>query len=83
MRAIRDNEIAAAAMGKDDVDRRRGLFWGLPSSGLRARCTTLDGQFTPGSCTFGSFLIWVMVIIGEVAITWGSPWSVYHLVCLD
>ena len=39
MRAIRDNEIAAAAMGKDVTNRHRQVFiWGLLSSGLRARC---------------------------------------------
>ena len=68
MRAIRDNETAAAAMGKDVTSRHRQVFIiGSAVIGIAgAMLTTLDGQFTPGSyipLRF-TFLIWVMVIIG-------------------
>jgi len=68
MRAIRDNETAAQAMGKDIVARHRQVFiLGSAIIGIAgAMLTTLDGQFTPGSyqpLRF-TFLIWVMVIIG-------------------
>ena len=68
MRAIRDNEIAASAMGKDVTSRHRQVFIiGSAVIGIAgAMLTTLDGQFTPGSyipLRF-TFLIWVMVIIG-------------------
>ena len=68
MRAIRDNEIAAAAMGKDVTSRHRQVFIiGSAVIGIAgAMLTTLDGQFTPGSYIplRYTFLIWVMVIIG-------------------
>ena len=68
MRAIRDNETAASAMGKDVTSRHRQVFIiGSSVIGIAgAMLTTLDGQFTPGSyipLRF-TFLIWVMVIIG-------------------
>ena len=68
MRAIRDNETAASAMGKDITSRHRQVFiLGSAVIGISgAMLTTLDGQFTPGSyipLRF-TFLIWVMVIIG-------------------
>ena len=68
MRAIRDNETAASAMGKDVTGRHRQVFIiGSAVIGIAgAMLTTLDGQFTPGSyipLRF-TFLIWVMVIIG-------------------
>ena len=68
MRAIRDNETAAAAMGKDVTGRRLQVFiLGSAVVGVAgAMLTTLDGQFTPASyqpLRF-SFLIWVMVIVG-------------------
>jgi len=68
MRAIRDNETAASAMGKDIISRHRQVFIiGSAVIGISgAMLTTLDGQFTPGSyipLRF-TFLIWVMVIIG-------------------
>ena len=51
MRAIRDNETAAAAMGKDVTSRHRQVFIiGSAVIGISgAMLTTLDGQFTPGS----------------------------------
>lgn len=68
MRAIRDNEIAAEAMGKDVTLRHLQIFIiGSAVCGLAgAMMTTLDGQLTPGSyqpLRF-TFLIWVMVIVG-------------------
>jgi branched-chain amino acid transport system permease protein len=68
MRAIRDNETAASAMGKDIISRHRQVFIiGSAVIGISgAMLTTLDGQFTPGSyipLRF-TFLIWVTVIIG-------------------
>ncbi len=68
MRAIRDNEVSANAMGKDIVARHRQVFiLGSAVVGIGgAMLTTLDGQFTPG--TYNplrfTFLIWVMVIVG-------------------
>ncbi|MCI5078396.1 branched-chain amino acid ABC transporter permease [Oricola sp.] len=68
MRAIRDNEEAAAAMGKDITARHLQIFvLGSAIIGIAgAMMTTLDGQFTPG--TYNplrfTFLIWVMVIVG-------------------
>ncbi len=68
MRAIRDNETAAAALGKDVTRRHRQVFiLGSAAVGVAgAMLTTLDGQFTPGSyqpLRF-TFLIWVMVVVG-------------------
>jgi len=68
MRAIRDNEVAAGAMGKDVTFRHRQIFiLGSAVIGIAgAMLTTLDGQFTPGSYNplRFTFLIWVMVIVG-------------------
>jgi branched-chain amino acid transport system permease protein len=68
MRAIRDNETAAEAMGKDVTRRHLQVFvLGSALCGLAgAMMTTLDGQLTPGSyqpLRF-TFLVWVMVIVG-------------------
>ena len=68
MRAIRDNETAASAMGKDVTSRHRQVFIiGSAVIGIAgAMLTTLYGQFTPGSyipLRF-TFLIWIMVILG-------------------
>ncbi len=68
MRAIRDNETAAGAMGKDVTWRHLQVFvLGSAVVGVAgAMLTTLDGQFTPASyqpLRF-TFLIWVMVIVG-------------------
>ena len=76
MRAIRDNEIAARAMGKD-VTRRHLMVFILGSGvcGLAgAMMVTLDGQLTPGSyepLRF-TFRIWVMVIVGGSGNNWGA-----------
>ena len=68
MRAIRDNEVAAEAMGKDVTRRHLQVFvLGSAVCGIAgAMMTTLDSQLTPGAyqpLRF-TFLIWVMVIVG-------------------
>ncbi len=76
MRAIRDNEIAAGAMGKDVTRRHLEIFViGSAVIGIAgAMLTTLDGQFTP--TTYQplryTFLIWVMVIVGGSGNNMGS-----------
>ena len=68
MRAVRDNEVAAEAMGKDVTRRHLQIFvLGSAVCGIAgAMMTTLDGQLTPGSYQplRYTFLIWVMVIVG-------------------
>ncbi len=76
MRAIRDNETAAEAMGKDVTGRHLQIFiLGSAICGLAgAMMTTLDGQLTPGSyqpLRF-TFLVWVMVIVGGSGNNWGA-----------
>ncbi|MEM6440961.1 MAG: branched-chain amino acid ABC transporter permease [Pseudomonadota bacterium] len=76
MRAIRDNEAAAEAMGKDVTARHLQIFvLGSAVVGVAgAMLVTLDGQFTPGSYNplRFTFLIWVMVIVGGSGNNWGS-----------
>jgi branched-chain amino acid transport system permease protein len=76
MRAVRDNETAARAMGKDVTRRHLAIFViGSGVCGLAgAMLVTLDGQLTPGSyepLRF-TFLIWVMVIVGGSGNNWGA-----------
>ena len=76
MRAIRDNEVSAAAMGKDVTRRHLQIFvLGSAICGMAgAMMTTLDGQLTPGSyqpLRF-TFLVWVMVVVGGSGNNWGS-----------
>ena len=76
MRAIRDNEVAAGAMGKDVTRRHLQIFViGSAVVGIAgAMLTTLDGQFTPTAyqpLRF-TFLIWVMVIVGGSGNNMGS-----------
>ena len=76
MRAIRDNETAASAMGKNVTKRHLQVFvLGSAVVGIAgAMLTTLYGQFTPTSyqpLRF-TFLIWVMVIIGGSGNNWGA-----------
>jgi branched-chain amino acid transport system permease protein len=76
MRAIRDNETAAAAMGKNVTNRHLQIFiLGSAVCGIAgAMMTTLDGQLTPGSyqpLRF-TFLIWVMVIVGGSGNNFGA-----------
>ena len=68
MRAIRDNDEASSAMGKDIKKRHLQVFiLGSAVIGIAgAMLTTLDGQLTPTSyqpLRF-TFLVWVMVIVG-------------------
>ena len=76
MRAIRDNEEAAAAMGKDVTKRHLQVFViGSAVCGIAgAMLTSLDGLLTPASyqpLRF-TFLIWVMVIVGGSGNNWGA-----------
>ena len=76
MRAIRDNEIAAEAMGKNVTARHLQIFiLGSAICGVAgAMMTTLDSQLTPGSyqpLRF-TFLFWVMVIVGGSGNNFGS-----------
>ncbi|MCE6962038.1 branched-chain amino acid ABC transporter permease [Cereibacter sphaeroides] len=76
MRAIRDNEVAAEAMGKDVTRRHLQIFvLGAAVIGVAgAMMTTLDSQLTPG--TYNplrfTFLVWVMVIVGGSGSNWGA-----------
>ena len=76
LRAIRDNEVAAGAMGKNIVGQHLQVFiLGSAIIGIAgAMLTTLDGQFTPGTyqpLRF-TFIIWVMVIVGGSGNNLGS-----------
>ncbi|WP_439155874.1 branched-chain amino acid ABC transporter permease [Yoonia sp.] len=76
MRAIRDNETAAEAMGKDVTARHLQIFiLGSAICGIAgAMMTTLDGQLTPGTyqpLRF-TFLVWVMVIVGGSGNNFGA-----------
>jgi branched-chain amino acid transport system permease protein len=76
MRAIRDNEEAAEAMGKDVTKRHLQVFViGSAVCGIAgAMLTSLDGLLTPASyqpLRF-TFLIWVMVIVGGSGNNWGA-----------
>ena len=76
MRAIRDNEDAAEAMGKNVTARHLQIFiLGSAICGVAgAMMTTLDSQLTPASyqpLRF-TFLVWVMVIVGGSGNNFGS-----------
>ncbi len=76
MRAIRDNEEAASAMGKNVV--RQHLFIFILGSAIvgiaGAMMVTNDGLFTPGSYRpmRYTFVIWVMVIVGGTGNNFGA-----------
>jgi len=76
MRAIRDNETAAEAMGKDVTGRHLQIFiLGSAVCGIAgAMLVTLDGQLTPGTYSplRFTFLIWLMVIVGGSGNNWGA-----------
>jgi len=76
MRAIRDNEEAANAMGKNVVKQHLLIFvLGSAVVGIAgAMMVTYDGLFTPGSYRpmRYTFLIWVMVIVGGSGNNFGS-----------
>ena len=68
MRAIRDNEVSANAMGKNIVKQHLIIFViGAAIVGVAgAMLVTLDGLFTPSGyrpLRF-TFIIWIMVIVG-------------------
>ncbi|MBK1634396.1 branched-chain amino acid ABC transporter permease [Rhodovulum adriaticum] len=76
MRAIRDNEIAAEAMGKDVKARHLQVFiLGSAICGLAgAMMVTYDSQLVPSAyqpLRF-TFLIWVMVIVGGSGNNFGA-----------
>lgn len=76
IRAIRDNEVSAAAMGKDVKFRHLQIFIiGSAVVGLAgAMMISMDGQLTPSSYLplRYTFLIWVMVIVGGSGNNWGA-----------
>ena len=76
MRAIRDNEISAGAMGKNVVKDHLLIFvLGSAIVGLAgAMMVTNDGLFTPGSYRpmRYTFVIWVMVIVGGTGNNFGA-----------
>ncbi|MCA1334568.1 branched-chain amino acid ABC transporter permease [Pseudooceanicola marinus] len=76
MHAIRDNEISAAAMGKNITRRHLQVFvLGSAVIGLAgAMMISLDGQMTPSSYNplRYTFLILVMVVVGGSGSNWGS-----------
>lgn len=76
MRAIRDNEVSSAAMGKNIKSRHLQVFIiGSAVVGLAgAMLTSMEGQLTPSNYTplRFTFLIWVMVIVGGSGNNWGA-----------
>ena len=76
MRAIRDNEVSASAMGKNIVKEHLLIFvLGSAVVGLAgAMMVTNDGLFTPGSYRpmRYTFVIWVMVIVGGTGNNFGA-----------
>ena len=76
MRAIRDNEVSASAMGKNVVKEHLLIFvLGSAIVGLAgAMMVTNDGLFTPGSYRpmRYTFVIWVMVIVGGTGNNFGA-----------
>lgn len=76
MRAIRDNEIAASAMGKHVTQRHLQIFIiGSAVVGLAgAMYTSMVSQINPGEYVplRFTFLIWVMVIVGGSGNNWGA-----------
>ncbi len=76
MRAIRDNEVAASAMGKDVTRRHLQIFIiGSAVVGIAgAMLTSMEGQLTPSAYSplRFTFLIWVMVIVGGSGNNWGA-----------
>ena len=76
MRAIRDNEVSAAAMGKDVTRQHLNIFvLGSAVVGMAgAMYVSILGQLTPGTYSplQFTFLIWIMVIVGGSGNNWGS-----------
>ncbi|MEM1388907.1 MAG: branched-chain amino acid ABC transporter permease [Pseudomonadota bacterium] len=76
MRAIRDNEVAAEAMGKDVTKRHLQIFIiGSAICGLAgAMLITMDGLHNPTAYQplRYTFLVWVMVIVGGSGNNYGA-----------
>ncbi len=76
MRAIRENEVSAAAMGKNVTKRHLQVFiLGSAVVGIAgAMYTSMNGQLTPGEYNplRFTFLVWVMVIVGGSGNNWGA-----------
>ncbi len=76
MRAIRDNEVAAEAMGKDVTRRHLQIFvLGSALAGIGgAIFVSMNGLMNPGEYNplKWTFLVWVMVIVGGSGNNWGS-----------
>src|SRR5699024_1659373 len=76
MRAIRDNETAANAMGKEVTARHLQVFVsGSALIGLGgAMMITMDGLMAPTAYTplRHTFVIWVMVVVGGSGNNWGA-----------
>ena len=76
MRAIRDNEVSAAAMGKNVTSRHLQIFvLGSALAGIGgAMLVSMDSLMNPGTYNplRHTFLIWVMVVVGGSGNNWGS-----------
>jgi branched-chain amino acid transport system permease protein len=76
MRAIRDNHIAAASMGKNVTARQLEIFiLGSVMMGIGGAILVSFGQiYDPGAYQpiNHTFLIWVMVIVGGAGNNWGA-----------
>lgn len=76
MRAIRDNHIAAASMGKDVTARQLEIFiLGSVLMGIGGAILVSFAQINdPGAYQpiHHTFLIWVMVIVGGAGNNWGA-----------
>lgn len=76
MRAIRDNHIASASMGKNVTRRQLEVFiLGSVLMGIGGAMLVSFGQiYDPGSYQpiNHTFLIWVMVIVGGAGNNWGA-----------
>ncbi|WP_273281642.1 branched-chain amino acid ABC transporter permease [Pseudooceanicola atlanticus] len=81
VRAIRDNEVAASAMGKNVGWRHlQILMLGSGVVGLAgAMLVTLDGQLTPTAYVplRFTFLVWLMVIVGGAGSNVGSVFGAF------
>src|SRR5690606_16604652 len=76
MRAVRDNHIAAASMGKDVTSRQIEIFvFGAVLMGIAgAMLSSFNQLFDPGGYIpiNHAFLIWVMVIVGGMGNSYGA-----------
>lgn len=76
MRAIRDNHVAAASMGKNVTARQLEIFiLGSVLMGIGGAILASFGQiYDPGAYQpiNHTFLVWVMVIVGGAGNNWGA-----------